>query len=387
MGAGAAAKRRVYFLDNLRAFIILLIVAFHVAMGYTTWDLKWWYVNDSQKSPLFDLFILATDVYIMPLMFLIAGYFAPPSLLAKGAAFFWRGKLQRIVLPWIAGVVFIAPAIAYSAIFSRTATPPGYFAFWANDFFCAYYQQAHYWFLGLLALFFLLFTVAYKLKPAYFADGPRAGRPAAAFFPGFALLSAVPFFVVNLFVWSDAWVNCRYLFMIQPVRLGLYVCYFGLGVYAWKQAWFTDGGYRPRLLVWGPAAVGMLAVFLAYRLAFTLAADIPALFKAGHALVYAAFCLTATMALIALFQRFADSGAYLWRRLAANSYIIYFIHQCVIIPLAYMVQKIQFNIWIKYLGVAAAAMVGCALIAEYVVRPLLPAMMKKTTEKAPASGA
>ena len=64
--------KRLYFFDNLRAFIILLMVVFHIAMGYTTWDLKWWYVNDTEHSAFFDLFVFSTDVYIMPVMFLIA---------------------------------------------------------------------------------------------------------------------------------------------------------------------------------------------------------------------------------------------------------------------------------------------------------------------------
>jgi glucans biosynthesis protein C len=379
MSIGAGVKQRMYFFDNLRAFIILSLVVFHVAMGYTTWDLNWWYVNDIQKSKIFDFFILGIDVYVMPIMFLIAGYFASPVLLHKGTTRFWGDKLRRIVVPWVAGVLFIAPAIAYSAIFSRTDTPPNYFSFWANDFWGNYYQQAHYWFLGILALFFLLFTIAYKLIPPYFKQIPRIGMPSSAFFLSFVLLSAVPFFGGNLIFGADEWVNCKFIFMIQPVRIGLYACYFGLGVFAWKKAWFTPEGYKPRLIRWGTATIIMLFVFLAYRVTFTLGANIPVLFKAGHALIYACFCLTVTLAFIALFQRFFDSNTYLWRRLAANSYTIYFIHQCVIIPLAYMVQKIQLNIWMKFLGVAVTAMVVCFLIAEYVIRPLL--LPEKKTEE------
>ncbi|MDT8903049.1 acyltransferase family protein [Anaeroselena agilis] len=325
--------------------------------------------NDIRKSGFFDLFILATDVFIMPVMFLIAGYFALPALLTKGTGGFWRDKLWRIVLPWVFGVLVIAPAVAYSAVFSRTSAPPGYVSFWINDFFGRYYQQAHYWFLGILALFFALLIVAYRLTPAYFARRPAVNNPPVRFFPLFALLSAAPFFFANLFFWSDAWVNCKYLFMIQPVRIGLYFCYFGLGVYAWKNAWFDGDGYRPSLLYWGPAAALMLVVFLAYRVAFTLTADIPVMFKAGHALVYANFCLSAAMALIALFARAAGSDASLWRGLAANSYAIYYVHQCIVIPLAYMVRKLPVNIWLKYFSVAACAVVLCYFVAKYCINP------------------
>jgi peptidoglycan/LPS O-acetylase OafA/YrhL len=115
----------------------------------------------------------------------------------------------------------------------------------------------------------------------------------------------------------------------------------------------------------------MLLLFLAYRVAFTLTPTISVMAKAGHALVFAAFSLTAAMALISLFARFADSGAYLWRRLAANSYIIYYIHQCVIIPLAYLVQNSPANIWAKYIAVSACAVALCFLLAEYFIGPIL----------------
>jgi len=159
--------------------------------------------------------------------------------------------------------------------------------------------------------------------------------------------------------------------MIQPVRIGVHLCYFALGVYAWKNAWFTPNGYRPRLRPWGLSAIIMLFVFLVYRVTYTLPPITSIMVKAGHALTFAVFCLTATFALIALFQKFVDRDAYLWRRLSANSYTIYFIHQCVVIPLAYLVQNLQLNVFIKYVGVSITAVVLCFLIAEYIINPFL----------------
>jgi glucan biosynthesis protein C len=367
----AVNKQRLYFFDNLKAFIILLMVVFHIGMGYTTWDLKWWTVNDIQKNKFFDFFILETDVYIMPIMFMIAGYFAPMVLGKKGIAAFWQDKWKRIVLPWIGGVLFIAPLIAYSSFFSRMDTPPDYVSFWKNGFFGPYYQQGPYWFLGILTLFFLILTIAYQLHPAYFKKSVQKSTPSAWLFLDFALLTAASFFSGNLYFWNDTWLNVKYIFMIQPVRLLLHLCYFGLGVYAWKHSWFTHGGYSPRLLPWCISAVIMLFVFLAYRVTFTLIPDVPILFKAGHALTHAIFSLTATFALIAIFQHFFDSNAYLWRRLAANSYIIYFIHQCVVIPIGCIVQKLDINIWVKYISVSIVTLILCFLLAEYLITPLL----------------
>jgi glucan biosynthesis protein C len=112
-------------------------------------------------------------------------------------------------------------------------------------------------------------------------------------------------------------------------------------------------------------------VFLLYRVTFTLMPEVPLPFKIGHALTHATFAMTATFGLIAVFQNFFDSSAYLWRRLAANSYIIYFIHQCVVIPIGCLVQKLDINIWLKYTGVSIVTLLLCFLLAEYIIQPVL----------------
>ena len=361
---------RLNFLDNLKAFIIIVVVAHHVAMGYTTWDLPSWYVNDTQKNQLFNYFINLNDGYMMPIMFFVSGYFAPMVLSKKGARQFWQDKFKRIVLPWLGGIYFIAPMLAYSIVASRTKTPPNYFSFWLNDFiFGKYFEPAHFWFLGILVLFFLLLTFAYKLSPEYFVKQPQPIVPSVKFFTLFCLVSALCFFSATLFYRIDSWVS--FIFQFQPERLGLYVCYFWLGIHAWKSSWLMHGGYSPRLFPWTTCASAMLFVFLFYRVLFVSGDNISLYYKAGYALTYSLFCLTMAFALIAVFRRFVDSDAYLWRRLAANSFTIYFIHQCFVIPLAYAVQQVHMNIWLKFLGVFAVSFILSFLAAEYVIGPML----------------
>lgn len=371
MNCKPTSKPRLYFLDNLKTFIILLMVIFHVSLGYTTWNLPWWTVNDIYKHPFFDLFGFQVDVYIMPIMFMVAGYFAAPALFHKNITSFWQSKLRRVVIPWILGVLFIAPFIAYSTPFSRMDQPPSYFSYIIHDFFGPDFQQANFWFLGILTLFFLLLTVAYQLNPTYFKTAPQVRIPSLGFFPLFVLLSAMPFFLTNLFVWSDLWFVKLYIFAFQPVRLGLYLCYFALGVYGWHNAWFTPTGYKPKVLGWVSAMLLSMGVYVVYRIAFTLVPDMTALHKVGYAIVFSVFSLTATLGLIAIFYHFINSDAYLWRRLSANSYTIYIIHQCVVIPLAYGVQKLQLNVFVKFFGVTITSLVLCFLIAEYIITPIL----------------
>ena len=370
--------KRLFFFDNLRAFIILLMVVFHVAMGYTTWDLKWWYVNDTQHSPFFDLMVFSTDVYIMPVMFLIAGYFGPMVLQRKGQAAFWRGKLIRILLPWAIGVLLCAPLIAYSAFLTRDIPRPDYLTFWTTQFFGPFYQQAHYWFLGMLAGFFLLLSLLARLFPRCLEKSSIKKSPSPLFLLLFFLWTAATFFLGDLYYWCDTWMPAlKGIIYLQPVRLGIHVSYFFLGAYAWKYSWFARGGWQPRLRPWCTGAVLALVIFLVYRVLFTLMPEPPVLLRAGHALTHSLLVITVVFALIALFQRFADSDAWLWRRLAANSYTIYFIHFFIVIPIGALLQQHTLPIALKYLLASSLSLVLCFLAAEYLIQPLLSLILHR----------
>ncbi|WP_378954538.1 acyltransferase family protein [Pelosinus sp. sgz500959] len=359
-------NNRMYFLDNLRAFIVLLVIIFHVAIGYMAPAPQWWYVIDTQHNPIFNLFVMDTDVFIMPIMFLIAGYFTVPVLQKKEISTFVREKFFRIVLPWIAGVFLFAPAITYMIWYSRTSTPPAYLSYLGTLFFTdVNFNHAHYWFLGDLAWFYLVSTIIYKVNPSMFQRKIEKSDPSIGFFLLFGLLTAVGFFIPNLFFHADAWLSKLYVISFQPSRFFLCLSYFALGIYGWKNQWFTERGYMPRFACWGSLGIIMMLVFTYYRITFM--DTTPITLKAGHALVHSFFCLTAAFGLITFFQKYVNSKAYLWRRLSANSYTIYYIHQGIVLPIAYMMQKIELSVWVKYFSVSITCVIVCFLVSEYVI--------------------
>lgn len=365
-------RERLHFFDNFRSSLILLVIVFHVAISYMSKPPQWWYVIDTQNHPLFDLFVMVTDVFIMPALFLAAGYFALPTLLRKGGGEFWRGKMLRIVLPWIGGVMLFAPLITYMIYFSRTAAPPPYIPYWSEHFFVsADYNQAHYWFLGALSWFFALLTALFYLRPRLFYPSRAPRRPAAYFFALFVLLTGGGFVVGNVFVPADAWFHRLYVFSFQPTRVLLCLAYFFLGVYAWRERWFTSRGYCPNLRTWLPLAALTLGAFIWYRIAFTLAAQPTLPVKIGHGILHAAFCLAATLALLALFQKYVNQSNRYWRNVAANSYVIYYIHQFAVLPLTYLLQKSSLPVAVKYIGVSVSAVLLCWAAAN-LLRRLLP---------------
>jgi fucose 4-O-acetylase-like acetyltransferase len=126
-------RPRLFFLDNLRAFVIVMVIVLHASITYMAYPPEWWYVLDPDRSDLFTMLVLLVDVPLMPALFFVAGYFALPSLERRGGGGFIREKIVRLAIPWGLGVFFLAPLATYMTYVSRDV-PMGYLEFWTTDF-------------------------------------------------------------------------------------------------------------------------------------------------------------------------------------------------------------------------------------------------------------
>ena len=115
-------------LGNLRAFVVLIVLAFHSVLAYLgslpaepfPFDIapfRWnaFPIVDSQRWFGFDIFCAFQDVYLMSFMFFMSGLFVWPSLQRKGISWFLRDRFWRLGLPFIICAIFLMP-LAYWAI-------------------------------------------------------------------------------------------------------------------------------------------------------------------------------------------------------------------------------------------------------------------------------
>ncbi|MGE3150423.1 MAG: acyltransferase family protein, partial [Pseudorhodoplanes sp.] len=129
-------------LSNLRAVVILIVLAFHSVLAYLDFlpakpypfdvpPYKWqaFPIIDSQRWMGFDLFCAWQDVYLMSFMFFLSGLFVWPSLMRKGSGRFLTDRLRRIGVPLIVVVLLVMP-IAYYPTYRVSATDPGMAAYW-----------------------------------------------------------------------------------------------------------------------------------------------------------------------------------------------------------------------------------------------------------------
>ena len=187
---------RITFLDNLRAFVIVLVVILHGSMVYMVGAPEWWYVVDTQNSLFFTILVLLIDVPIMLIMFFIAGYFAMPSLVKRGPEQFLKDKFIRVGAPWLVGVFFLAPLTAYM-VYVRWGTPVTYLQFWITDFWTVAFQQSVYWYLGVLFSFFFLLVLAYDISERLRSAEQRVSIPTWKLFLSFWALMSLGMLFMN----------------------------------------------------------------------------------------------------------------------------------------------------------------------------------------------
>jgi len=99
---------RRHDLDAVRAFAMLLGIALHASLSFSTIP---WFVRDTRQSELYSVFMMAVHGFRMPLFFLVSGFFTAMLWRRRGLAALLKQRAVRIVLPCFVGLVTIIPLL------------------------------------------------------------------------------------------------------------------------------------------------------------------------------------------------------------------------------------------------------------------------------------
>ncbi|HVN52908.1 MAG TPA: acyltransferase family protein [Anaerolineaceae bacterium] len=338
-------QSRIDFLDTLRAFIIFLVIAMHAALAYVSGWPDW--VHNPHTDPLFGLiYYFAESGVLMPILFFIAGYFTLPSLLKRSPGEFLRDKLARLGIPYVIGVVILSPVMVGLVYYANGGTLPlmqALFQFVPPHFV----GQYHFWFLGVLLLYFaLVILVSVRLPEALSFARSLPNRPSARFWAVGIGITWVACFAVNLVSKYSVWTSL-YVLQFQSVKFPLYNAFFLLGMVAYQKGWF-QGGYQPRLFPWA----GIYLVTLVFMLGMVSVNGGEPVTVLGKALMNLTACvetLAALMTYLALFQSLQKHVRPFWMKLSSLSYSAYLIHLTVLFIVLSFTRDLAVPLFFKYL--------------------------------------
>src|SRR5262252_7296895 len=96
------ATPRLAWIDNLRSFVIVLVVNMHACVTYS--HVGSWYITEPPEPPMpvkisFLFWQGHLQAFFMGLLFFISGVFAQKSLRRRGMSDFLRERAMRLCLP------------------------------------------------------------------------------------------------------------------------------------------------------------------------------------------------------------------------------------------------------------------------------------------------
>ena len=365
----AYGGKRLYYLDYLRAFLIGLVVLYHIAGVYSVSIPG--YVQSSASSIFTEavlvLFPLYNFAWFLGAFFLVSGYLSVASLVRKGPWRFAIGRIMRLGIPLAAYSLIMNPLASYISVFQITRSFTLSLT-WQS--YAPFIGLGVFWFVALLLGFDLLFAAYYTVRGRRWGTAPQARPhpiPKYRWIAVFVLLLAIAEWLITLIIPLGSY----FLFLPVIGYLPQYISFFIVGVVAARNGWFSS------------AKVGMARVLAAAMLVST-ATLFPLALSGGdnaftgglnvYSFIYALWgAVTAVgmcFAIIVLFRSFLNRDGRFRGFLYEQSYAVYFIHIVVIAAAtATVLQWITTYPVLEFLAASAVILPVC-WAAAYLVRKI-----------------
>jgi len=252
----AATGARLGFIDQLRTVLTVLVIAHHTAITYGGSG-GWFYreVTDGGApfSLLLTLFCSVNQAFFMGMFFLLAGYFTPPALAAKGLRRFVADRLLRLGLPLLVFGFVLGPlTVALAGTQQGRAFWPRWWQLMSEGRFII----GPLWFAWALLLFSAGWLVWRRVRP----DSPPAAPT--------PLPSDRAWLLAALGVGAAA-LAIRQWVPVGENRIGLQIGYFAsyvflfvLGTVAWHSHWLERMD-RAQARRWGRVALYTVPLLVA----------------------------------------------------------------------------------------------------------------------------
>ena len=357
--AKSSAIGRLFFVDNLRTALIILVVLHHVALIYGAFA-PFYYVEPPFNSA-FLIFGLLNQGWFMGALFLLSGYFTPGSFDRKGPGSFLKDRLLRLGIPLIVFYFVLNPVSSIGAWYMPTeltgiTTPLTWQAY------PSLLGIGPMWFVAMLLIFDFGYAAWRMLTRNRTSDSTsKASLPSYLQIGIFILVLAMVSYLVRVIVPIGKYV----LDFPTLAYLPQYLSFFMVGAIAYRHNWFRT---LPDSMGWAGFVAAVVAGGVLFPLAFGDYFSGNGHWRSAvYALWDSTFAVGICLAAIVFFRRFLDRQGRFGRFLSQHSYTVYIIHIPILVLLGVAFRGIDLEPLLKF-GMAAVIAVPTCFAAAYLVR-------------------
>jgi fucose 4-O-acetylase-like acetyltransferase len=342
--------------------MILLVVLYHAGGVYESSGIwaSFWLVDDPSTNDLAGILNIIIDIFVMPTVFFISGYFAPSSIKNKKGAAFLVSRFKRLMIPWLMAVLTLIPLYKIIFLYSRNLPQESWTTYfhWTNGI----WNQNWLWFLPVLFLFDILYWLFSKANINL--PGITLKKAVLAiFFIGFIYSFCMSIFQLQ------GWTKTIFI-DFQNERLLIYFMIFLLGSLCFKLNIFESAITSKKLYIainciaWIPINLYILVLINFFirpgNYIFSLIIDLILLWLGFH---LSLLCLL--YLIVTTFRYYLNKQGKILKALNENSYNVYIIHVIVIGGLALVMLKTTIPSLVKYLILAVSTWVLSNLIVYF----------------------
>ncbi len=353
-------SKRLYYLDNLRVALTVLLIAHHVGQAYGPTGGAW-PIGEAVRAPILGAFFAVNRSFFMSLFFLISGYFTAMAVDAKGPSAFMRSRLLRLGLPVLVwGLVVVAPLqiLVFGSPTGQKGSP------WPLD-------VGHLWFLEHLLVLSALYVLWRVLRQRRAESTPAVAKPLRTWaILAFAVVLALVSAVVRNWYPIDKWVYLLGFFRVAWADVPRDASFFVLGILAFRYGWLSSLSKRTGYIWLG---VGVLAAAAWYLWDLWLGGMV-AVNPIAMGLIYplweAVFCCAICIGLVVLFRERLDVQDRLGRALAQGQYTAYILHIPVVLLFQAAVVGVAFAPFLKFALVTLLSVPATFAFSAWARKPL-----------------
>ncbi len=374
---------RLHYLDWLQVLAILGVFLFHAVHPFD--DLVDWHIKNAEKSILATFYTGFFNLWGMPFFFLMAGATSWYSLRHRTAGRYVRERVTRLFIPFIIGAIVLTPIQAYFEFthkgwWSGNSIVEFIFSAEARSYYFTEYNSItfspeifgdlgyHLWFVGFLFVFSLIALPIFIWLKSDSGKRLVASSARLAKWRGGLLIFTIPLILIGYFFQPflsgyTGWAS--FLFLLVFFIFGYFLIADDQFMGAIRRDW-------PLHLILGIVCT----LFF-----FSVAAGVPVwdwLVSPGTLTFYiswAAWGINSwcwTMVMMNIGMRYLDYTNKWLKYGREASYPFFFVHQPVIIVIAFYVVQWDVNLTVKLLAVVVGSFVGSLGLFELLVRRVNP---------------
>ncbi|MGG3572884.1 acyltransferase family protein [Bacillus gobiensis] len=358
-------NKRIYYLDDLRVFLSVLVLLHHAALPYTDIEGVWYVTDNGQAqsitSGILTFFIAINQSFFMGLFFFLSGYFTPLSYDRKTPGQFLKDRILRLGVPILVYLFVISPVVQYMALTNK-----------AQDFWVFYQTKiltlqnidiGPLWFAEALLIFTMVYVLVRVFQKTTLTNEHKPLPSLRTLFFTAILLAGLTFLVrlvypIGIWIWG-----------LQIAYFPSYILLFIAGIVAGRQNWLQEIPRKTtKTWIWilfftAPLMPVSLTLFHQGNVAggFNVLAIV---YSMWESLVAFGICFV----LLAVFKKYAYATRPFSKRLSRTAFTVYIIHPIFIVGYSLILQGKSLHPMLQFVIVGIAGTITCFLVAAIIVK-------------------